>query len=198
MYSSLVNSVWLSPEFARFPSVQPRPFNAVNYGSLGTLLGHEIAHALTITGRRFDDSGVKRETWPQSAVHAFESRTACLEGRLGTFDVGAKWKVDAHRTLDEDLAETVGLQIALATMEAHAGPTSVEIRDNRRRELFLAYAQEMCGLNRERADEDAVDEDHSSVGRILSAILANTPEFAETFHCAAGTRMAPRDRCLIW
>ena len=161
-------------------------------------MGHELAHALTITGRLFDSVGVKRETWPKEAVAAFDSRTACLEGQLRTFDIGAKWKVDAHRTLDEDIAELVGVKIALATMDADAGRTNAQSRDNRRREFFIAYAQQMCGWNDELADEDAVDEKHSPLARKLSGILANVPEFAETFHCAAGTRMAPRQRCAVW
>jgi endothelin-converting enzyme/putative endopeptidase len=198
MYSSLVNGIWLSPEFARFPWVQRRPFSPVNFGSLGTLMGHEIAHALTITGRRYDDAGVKRETWPPPALSAFDSHTACLERELRAFDVGAKWKVDAHKTLDEDMAELVGLQIALTTMEADAGATSVPDRDDRRRQFFIAYAQQECGFYRERDAEDMVDEVHSPLARRLGGILANVPEFAETFHCPAGSRMAPADRCAIW
>jgi len=198
MYSSLVNGVWLSPEFARSPWVQVRPFNSVNFGSLGTFVGHEVAHSLTITGRAFDGSGVRRETWSKAAVAAFEERTACLERELRTLDAGAKWKVDAHQTLDEDVAELVGIQIALAAMEADGGPMSTGVRDKRRSEFFLAYAQQHCGFTRERENDEAPDENHSPTARLLSGILANVPEFAETFHCAAGTRMAPRNRCAMW
>ena len=198
MYSSLVNQIRLSPEFARFPWVQGRPFNPINFGSLGTLMGHEISHALTITGRRFDDAGVRRETWPKAAVSTFESHSACLENQLRSFDAGAKWKIDAHRTLDEDIAELVGIQIALTTMEADGSTVNFESRNRGRREFFLAYAQQWCGFYRERADEDATDDAHSPLARTFSGILANVPEFAETFGCAAGTRMAPRNRCVIW
>lgn len=199
MYSSLVNSVWLSPEFARYPWVQTQPFNAINFGALGTFLGHEIAHALTITGRPFDGNGVKRETWSPAAVAAFESRGSCLEKELRTFDAGAKWRVDAHRTLDEDMAELVGLQLALITMDENAGSSSTLAREMRHREFFLAYAQQWCGESENRDDDDPVDEDHSPLARALSGILANVPEFAETFHCTPGkSRMAPQQRCAIW
>ena len=197
-YSLFANSVWLSSEYARDPWIQRRPFNAINFGSLGTLLGHEIGHALSIRGRPFDATGVKHETWSKQAVAAFEARTACLEAQLSSFDVGARWRVDAHQTLEEDLATLVGVRIALAAMEADAATTDIKARDNRRREFFLAFAQLRCGTNNGYPLHKSPDESHSPDGRILSGVLANVPEFAETFHCAPGTRMAPRERCAIW
>jgi len=197
-YSPLLNSVWLSTAYARDPWIQPRPFTAANFGSLGTVMGHEIAHALSGRGRAFDEGGLKRETWSNDAIAALQARTACLQTHLAALDVGARWKVDARRTLDDDVAELVGVQIALAAMEADGDPNDIRARDSRRRDFFLAYAQLQCGTWSGHGLHTNADDRHSPPARILSSVLANVPEFAETFHCAAGTRMAPRERCAIW
>jgi predicted metalloendopeptidase len=192
------NSIWVAPEFARPPWIHTRPFDAVNFGSLGTTMAHEIAHTLTIAGRRFDATGVRRESWPKEAVTAFDARRACLEGELRSRDTGGKWTVDAHLTLDEDLTDLVGIRLALAAMESEAGPSTSQARDDRRRTFFIAFAQQRCGLNGDHANEDTVENGHSPLGRVLRGILANVPEFAETFHCAAGMSMAPGKRCELW
>lgn len=197
-YSPVVNSVWLSAAYVRDPWLQARPFTAVNFGSLGTLMGHEIGHALSVRGRAFDAGGLKHAAWPNDAVAAFDSRTACLETHLARLDDGATWKVDAHQTLDDDVAELVGVEIALAGMEAGASPADKQTRENRRREFFLAYAQFLCGTWSGHGLHQTFDTHHSPPARILNGVLAHVPEFAETFHCPAGSRLAPRERCAIW
>jgi predicted metalloendopeptidase len=83
-------------------------------------------------------------------------------------------------------------------MESEAGPSTSQARDDRRRTFFIAFAQQRCGLNGDHANEDTVENGHSPLGRVLRGILANVPEFAETFHCAAGMSMAPGKRCELW
>ena len=198
VYSILVNNVWLSAEYARDPWIQRRPFSATNFGSLGALLGHEIAHSFGIQARAFDDAGVKHETWSKQAVAAYEARTLCLETQLGTFDVGARWKVDAHRTLDEDLAELVGVRSPSRRWRRKPA------RRTSRRETTGAGSSSSPTRSSSAAGTSghplhkSPHESYSPPRGILNGILANVPEFAETFHCAPGTRMAPRERCAIW
>src|SRR5262249_32313605 len=144
-YSRFMNSVFLQKEYAGEPWIHERPFDAVNFGSFGTIVGHEIAHAMGISGRPFDHTGVRRETWSKEAVAAFASRSACVEKELATLDEGARWHVDTHRILNEDLAEWTGVRLALAAMDADAGPTDHAAWDDRHRQFFLAYAQQLCG-----------------------------------------------------
>ena len=83
-------------------------------------------------------------------------------------------------------------------MDANDGSISAFAREQQRREFFLAYAQQLCGWYDGRDDEDTFDDDHSSLARMLSGILANVPEFAETFHCSEGGPMAPQKRGAVW
>jgi predicted metalloendopeptidase len=197
-YSPFVNSVFVHKEFAGDPWIQPRPFTAITFGSLGTIMSHEIAHALGIRGRPFNDTGVRQETWSKEAIAAFEARSACLEQELASLDRGARWHVDAHKTLNEDMAEWMGVRLALAAMDADARPTDKTARDDRHRQFFLAYSQQMCSATSSRAKYDNGDDVHPPIARILNSTLAYVPEFAEAFHCGANTRMAARDTCAIW
>ena len=197
IYSRNVNALWVSPEIARPPYLDMGRFGAVSFGAFGTLIGHELAHSVSPDGIGYDAAGLLRETWSATARDAFNARLRCLERQLDVARNGPESKIDAHRVLDEHVADLVGVQVALSAMESDtAKSVDSDVQRARRRDFFIAYAQQECGWS---GDPDVpVDDQHAPARARIDGVLSNIPEFAATFQCAAGTPMAPVERCSLW
>jgi predicted metalloendopeptidase len=198
VYSSVVNTVWISPELRTPPLVRGGALDPVAFGSLGTVVGHEVAHALSPIGRQYDAAGLRRETWSQQAVAAFDDRVACLQRQLE--GASGAWKDRAaFRALNEHVADLGGVTLALAAMEGgRAAVADHPVVRDRRREFFMAYAQKECGLSGNEDMDAAYDREHAPARVRINTVLSNVPEFAETFRCAPGKPMAPQQRCSLW
>lgn len=168
--------------------------DAVRFGTFGTFVGHELAHALTLGGLFFDAGGLVHESWSKPAHDAFDARVLCYERQLNRFGGDKPGKISARALLDEYVAEVVGVTVALAAMETESGvPTGDTAR---RRDFFVAYAQSRCPRP---GDLDAQrDLTHPTARTSIDAGLSNLPEFASAFQCAPGTPMAPYERCELW
>jgi predicted metalloendopeptidase len=187
-YSVLRNAIWLSPEIVRPPFLHAAAFNAMSFGALGTVLGHEIAHALSPGSRKFDGQGRRRETWSNEALGAYLARVACLERQNGA------------ATNNEDVADLAGTVLALDAMEADAKRLDYQRAASAWGvEFFVAYAQMRCTFHSDQRSElEALKDPHSSTRTRINGVVKNIPKFGETFQCAPGAPMAPRERCAIW
>lgn len=169
----------------------------VGFGAFGTLVGHELAHSVSPDGIRHDATGLLRETWSVPARDEFKSRLRCFENQLQRMKTGPKGPIDGRKVLDEHVADLVGVQIALSAMESDAIESTDSAGRVRRRDFFIAYAQQECGWSGDYLDVPF--DSHHAPGRVrINGTLSNTPEFAATFQCASGTPMAPVERCAVW
>jgi predicted metalloendopeptidase len=109
------------------------------------------------------------------------ARTPCVERHL------------TGRFSDERIADIVGVQQALAEMEAELG--DVRERSGWREEFFVAYAQQLCAQG---SDDHLEDDPYPPLGPRINGTLAQVALFAETYHCKAGTPLAPAERCTVW
>jgi putative endopeptidase len=191
---------------ARFPA-------AVNFGRLGTVVAHELAHAFSRVGRRFDAAG-GRVDWNRDVQEQFAERTACLSrhyGRLeaapayysqATASVQPALTVNSDLTLDENLSDVLGLRVAFEAYKSWAAehaesdrPVGAVPADQA---FFIAFAQNWCGepdaaTIRLLAEFDVHVPSRPRVNGAVSAL----PEFAEVFHCAAGSPLRPADTCQL-
>jgi predicted metalloendopeptidase len=197
IYSRNVNALWVSPEIARPPYLDMGRFGPVSFGAFGTLIGHELAHSVSPDGIGYDAAGILRETWSAGARDALNTRLRCFERQLDAARASTKSKMDVHRVLDEHVADLVGVQVALSAMESDTGKSlDSDTRRAWRRDFFIAYAQQECGWS---GDIDVpVDDQHAPARTRIDVVMSTLPEFASTFQCAPGTRMAPVDRCSLW
>ena len=188
IYSNFSNQIWISPRIARPPFLRIADGDPITYGSFGMILGHEIAHILSVVGKRYDGSGILRTWWSSAAVAAFDQRAECLNKQLEAF---VRSPSESY-TLDEFVADLGGVQIAVRALDdSVAAPTPEMIRE-RRRTFFTAYAQQSCGWF---GDVDTLPPE--AVAKV-NGVLADVPEFAETFRCKPGSSMAPARRCSLW
>jgi putative endopeptidase len=199
-FFSRQNVVWVSPEIVRPPFMHARAYDAVTYGALGTVLGHELGHALDPALRRLDDAIRTHETWSQQALTAFDERAACFAATFGRMGASSEAGPGGWMYTHEGMADLTGVELALSVMERD---TPAGLVDNpplaRRRAFFLAYAQELCEFEPgARTEVQTWRDPHPPTRLRINATLANVPEFADAFRCAPGAPMAPRQRCAAW
>ena len=119
---------------------------AVNLGLLGTILGHEISHGFDRSGRWRDGSGALRSGWTQASADGFDARAACVRAQADATHVVGGMTVNGAATLDEDLADLGGLELALRALQERLKlrpePASGGLTPEQ--QLFLAWGQLWC------------------------------------------------------
>lgn len=119
---------------------------SLNYGSIGSVIGHEITHAFDSTGRKFDENGViVKEWWTGDAVKEFNQRAICFQEQYSQYKPNNNNSINGGQTLAENIADGGGLLVALMAFEALNMTDQVfEIRGQNftcKQLFFIAFAQ---------------------------------------------------------
>lgn len=171
---------------------------AMNYGSIGMVMGHELTHGFDDSGRKFDGDGKMVEWWAPEVGARFEERAACVEKQYAGYKVG-DLNVNGVLTLGENIADIGGYRAAYrAYKAAGAAPANVPgLTDDQL--FFVAAAQSWCVKASPEIEKMRILSDTHSPPRFrVNGPLANLPEFAEAFSCAQGTAMRPANACEVW
>ena len=176
--------------------------DAVNYGGIGTVIGHEITHGFDDTGSRFDAVGALRDWWTETDRSEFERRADVIVEQFNGFQIAEGVNVNGRLTLGENIADLGGMAISLDAMHAAIGPAVPPLDgltpDQR---YFLAYATMWrMGYTDAIARMLANVDTHSPSQYRVNGPLANTPGFAAAFSVPDGSPMAlPEDRrAKVW
>jgi putative endopeptidase len=179
--------------------------DAVNYGGIGAVIGHELTHAFDDQGRQYDDKGNLRDWWTAADAKAFDALADCLVKQYGDYTAVDDVKVNGKLTLGENTADNGGLRIsymALHDMEAQQqggkqpAPIDGFTADQR---FFLGWAQVWCqNQTPESSRQRALTDPHSPAPDRVNGAVANMPEFGKAFSCKAGQPMAPVKSCRVW
>ncbi|WP_242395392.1 M13 family metallopeptidase [Anaeromyxobacter oryzisoli] len=194
-----------------FPAgiLQPPFFNkaapeAVNYGAIGMVVGHELTHGFDDEGRQYDGDGNLKEWWTPPVAKAFDERAQCVVEQFSAYEALPGLHLDGKLTLGENIADLGGLKLAYAAMEAarRGAPAPAEVEGfTPAQQFFVGYAQSWCAKFR---DEDVrlrvVTDPHSPPRFRVNGPLSNLPEFAAAFSCKEGSPMVrpPATRCAVW
>jgi predicted metalloendopeptidase len=176
--------------------------DAVNYGAIGLVVGHELTHGFDDEGRQYDARGNLTDWWSKPVSEEFDRRAACVERQYSAYQVIDEVKLDGKLTLGENLADLGGLKLAYSAYrasrsgkleEAPVGGFSAD------QQFFLAHAQAWCAQIRpENARLRAATDPHSSARWRVNGPLSNLGEFATAFQCRAGAPMVRAERCDVW
>ncbi|HZW53054.1 MAG TPA: M13 family metallopeptidase [Candidatus Elarobacter sp.] len=191
-----------------FPAgiLQPPFFNAtaddaVNYGAVGAVIGHEMTHGFDDQGRQFDARGNLADWWTPQDATAFEARAQCIVDEYNGLESLPGVHMNGKLVQGEAIADLGGTTIAFKAFqrtpqyEAHQtiGGYTPEQR------FFLAYAQVWRSLQTEAYTRQlAVIDPHPNDRLRIIGTLSNMPEFQAAFHCAASDKMVRASRCQIW
>jgi putative endopeptidase len=194
-----------------FPAgiLQPPFFNAdaddaLNYGAIGSVIGHEITHGFDDKGRQFDPQGNLTDWWAAADLQKYMTRAACVEQQFAAFKVEDGLNMNGKLVLGESIADLGGLSIAYAAFQKSlAGkerPAEIDGFTPEQR-FFIGYGQ-VWGRNYrpEAARLQAQTDPHPLAKFRVNGPLANLPQFAAAFNCKQGDPMvrAESERCQIW
>jgi endothelin-converting enzyme/putative endopeptidase len=175
--------------------------DAVNFGGIGAVIGHELTHGFDDEGRKFDGDGNLRDWWKPEDAQAYQQRSACLVNEYAGFTAVDNLKLNGKLTLGENTADNGGLRIALmALLNTLAGNSAPKIDGfTPQQRLFLGWGQIWCeNSTGEERRLRALTNEHSPGRYRVNGVLENMPEFRKAFACRAGQPMAPETACRVW
>jgi putative endopeptidase len=201
-YSPQQNNINFPAGILQPPFFDNKLDDAVNYGGIGAVIGHEMTHGFDDSGRRFDGQGNLHDWWTEKDAKEFEQRADCIDkqysGYIATGDVHLNGKL----TLGENVADNGGVRIALmAFMESIANKRLTNIDGfTPEQRFFLGYGQIWCShMTPEAARFRAQTDPHSSGEYRVNGVLSNMPEFQQAFGCKIGQPMVRGEgACRVW
>jgi putative endopeptidase len=175
--------------------------DAVNYGAIGAVIGHELTHGFDDEGRQFDAKGNLRDWWTPEDGKAFEQRTDCLVNQYNGFSPVAGVNLNGKLTLGENTADNGGLRIAyMALMDTLGGKQPPPIDGfTAEQRFFLGWAQVWCQNVTDEASRLRAQTDPHSPGEFrVNGVVSNMPEFQKAFACRANQPMVRGPACRVW
>lgn len=202
-YSPPLNEIVFPAAILQPPFFDLNADDAVNYGSIGAVIGHEIGHGFDDQGSTFDGDGVLRNWWTDQDREEFEKRTAKLIEQYDQFAPFEDLHVNGEFTQGENIGDLGGLSIALLAYELSLNGEEVPVLDGYTgaQRVFIGYAQGWRGKSRDEALRVQINTDpHSPRQYRVNGVVRNVPEFYEAFDVAEtdALYLAPEDRVKIW
>lgn len=202
-YTPLLNEIVFPAAILQPPFFNAEADDAVNYGSMGAVIGHEISHGFDDKGSKFDAKGNLNNWWTAEDRTKFEAKTKILVNQFNKFKVGDSLYVNGELTLGENIADLAGLSVAyeayLLSLEGKPKENMDGLSPEQR--FFVGFAQVWKNNARPEFTRNQVMTDPHSPGkfRVLGP-LSNMPEFYNAFGVKEGDKMwrPETDRAKIW
>lgn len=210
-------NAYYNPQFAEivFPAgiLQPPFFSkeiddAVNFGAIGAVIGHEMTHGFDDSGRKFDGQGNLKDWWTADDAKKFEERAACVDKQYSGYSpvkdpkTGEPVYLKGKLTMGENLGDNGGVRVAFAALEDVLTPAErKKLIDGFTPEqrFFLGFAQVWCQNSTDADSLQRIGTDPHSAGEFrANGTISNMEAFEKAFSCKAGQPMAPEKRCRVW
>jgi putative endopeptidase len=177
--------------------------DAVNYGAIGAVIGHEIGHGFDDQGSTFNGDGELKNWWTDKDQEEFKKRTQALVDQYDQFKVFPDLNVNGEFTQGENIGDLGGLSIALKAYKMSLNGKEAPVIDGYTgvQRVFLGWAQVWLGKSREPAARLQIANDpHSPRQFRVNGVVRNIPEFYEAFNVKPGDSLylAPEERVKIW
>jgi len=202
-YSSANNDINFPAGILQPPFFDKDADDAVNFGGIGVVIGHELTHGFDDQGSKFDAQGNLTNWWTDADRAEFEKRTTCVADEYSSFVAVDDVHLNGRLTLGENTADNGGLRIALAALhEAMAkGDKVAPEKDGYTpdQRFFIGFAQVWCQNATPESSRLLAKTDPHSPGQYrTNGTLQNSPDFAKAFGCKAGQKMVSQNACHVW
>jgi len=206
-YDPQLNTINFPAGIMQPPYFDPAQDDAVNYGAIGMVIGHEIIHGFDDEGRKFDAHGNLRDWWTAEDGKQYDERGKCIsdEYTQDVPDAGPGVKQNGLLTQGEDTADNGGIRLALNALEASLKQQGKALDDKGadgwtyRQRFFLANAYSWCANVRPEIARLAVTTDpHSLPVYRIDNVLSNLSDFQQAFGCKPGQHMVRANACRVW
>ena len=203
-YEASMNEIVFPAGILQPPFFDPKADDAVNYGGMGAVIGHEMTHGFDDEGSQYDAQGNLRNWWSPSDLEKFKRGTGLVASQFDAYTVLDSLHVNGKLTLGENLADLGGLSISYAALEkalAEKGRPPLIDGFTPEQRFFLAWAQIWRQNITPEAQRVRINTDSHSPGQWrTNGPVSNMPQFAAAFGCKPGDPMVRPDsvRPVIW
>jgi putative endopeptidase len=202
-YNPSLNEIVFPAAILQPPFFDLKADDAVNYGAIGAVIGHEIGHGFDDQGSTFDGDGVMKNWWNANDLAAFKAKTSALIAQYNSFKAFPDLNINGEYTLGENIGDLGGLSIAIkaykATLNGKEAPVLNGFTGMQR--VFLGWGQVWGEKTREEALRSQIASDpHSPAKFRINGVVRNIPEFYEAFKIKPtdSLYLAPEKRVKIW
>ena len=198
-YNPTSNEICFPAGILQPPFFDPEADDALNYGAIGGVIGHEMSHGFDDQGCQFDKTGNQRNWWTEQDKKNFDQRTQVLVDHFSNIEVVNGKKVNGKLTLGENIGDNGGLNIALRAMR-NTGNTAVIDGFTADQRFFLGWARVWAGTSRPEYQEMLITIDpHSPEFARVNGALPMIDEWYTAFNIKKGKLFVPKKkRAHIW
>ncbi|MGE0406643.1 MAG: M13 family metallopeptidase [Candidatus Korobacteraceae bacterium] len=200
-YNPQMNDINFPAGILQPPFFSMQADDAMNFGGIGAVIGHELTHGFDDQGSQFDEKGNLRNWWSAQDRKEFEERTGCFVDQYSKFEPLPQMPINGKLTLGENVADNGGLRIAFMALldtiaSKNPGPIDGFTPEQR---VFLGWGQVWCESHTEQSLRLRNQTDPHSPGRFrVNGVVQNMPEFQKAFSCKPGSAMVKQNACRVW
>ncbi len=201
-YNPLRNEIVFPAGILQPPFFDGRADDAVNYGGIGAVIGHEMTHGFDDEGRKFDADGNLTNWWTPKDLESYQARAECVEKQFSGYVVEKGLNVNGKLVLGESIADLGGLKIAYnafrKSLEGKPEPEKIAgfTADQR---FFLSFGRVWATNDRPEFARLVTKTNEHPLDRFRAiGAPSNMSEFARAFSCKAGDPMVRSEACAIW
>lgn len=201
-YSPLLNEIVFPAGILQPPFFNLNADDALNYGSIGGVIGHEITHGFDDSGSQFDAEGNLKSWWTKDDRAKFEERASCVVNQFNGYEVLPALSINGKLTLGENIADLGGLTMAYEaykmSLKNKSRPENLDGFTPEQR-FFLGWAQVWAAkYTPEALRQQVLTDSHANARYRVNGPLSNMPQFKEAFGCKEPSKMIKKDACMIW
>jgi putative endopeptidase len=202
-YNSSYNEIVFPAGILQPPFFDPKADDALNYGGIGAVIGHEFSHGFDDKGSKFDGKGNRSNWWTAEDSTRFKERTEMIVQQFNRFEVLDSVFINGNMTQGENIADLAGLTLAYYALKLKRDENTPEPNDGFtwQQRLFLGWARVWAqNINEQELRNRIITDPHSPGKYRVIGPLANMPEFWEAFGCESGHPMRAKEeyRVVIW
>ncbi|MEO5934709.1 MAG: M13 family metallopeptidase, partial [Duganella sp.] len=202
-YNSTMNEIVFPAAILQPPFFDARADDAVNYGAIGAVIGHEISHGFDDGGSQADGDGNLRDWWTREDRANFKAKTDALVKQYGAYSPIKGYNVNGELTLGENIADNSGVAIAYKAYKLSLGDKPAPVIDGLSgdQRFFMGFGQVWRVRMRDEQQILQVKTDPHSPGQFrANGTMVNQPGFYDAFGVKPGDKMyvAPEQRVIIW
>jgi len=196
------NSIVFPAAILQPPFFDPNADDAINYGAIGAVIGHEISHHFDDQGRKFDKDGKLTDWWTANDVKSFTDRTAKVVAQYNAFEPIAGTHVNGELTLGENMADLAGINVAYDAYKKSLGGKEAPVINGTSgaQRFFLGFAQVWRTKYRDATLRNLLATDPHSPGMVRAGIVRNIDAWYDAYGVKPGDKMylSPEQRLRVW
>jgi endothelin-converting enzyme/putative endopeptidase len=203
-YNPLLNEIVFPAGILQAPAFSMAANDAVNYGAIGVVIGHEISHGFDDQGAQYDAQGRLNNWWSEEDLKRFQEKTACVVNQFDNYFVEPGLHHNGKLVVGESIGDLAGAKIAYRAFQiSQKGKPPLPVIDGFTpdQQFFIAWGQFRGDAVRPEFARTMVQGDPHPIGKFrVIGPVSNLPEFQKAFSCKPGAPMVrPADqRCEVW